>query len=590
MKLNLLRALSIIAGFAISGTLSAQTFYSNGAVIQVNTGGNIFVNGGATLDNTTSLVNDGNIQTTNSGNNGDYTLNNTSVSQGNGNYKIENNWINNASFIGNQSTVELYGANQLITGTNVTTYHNLTLTGTGIKTQTLDANVDATGILNLNDRELATDAFALNVLNPATASVIKTAGNAGFVSSLGNGHLARETNQTAVYLFPTGSSLGTVRYRPIELTPAGAATNTYAARLANNDATIDAMPVANFDNTAECSLNDLYYHRIKNPVGATAADLTVYFDVADGAYTAIDQWNTPAASLWNNLGAVTSSTNFGFNGLTKITHSNFTTDDFILARNRPGAPTLSGPAAICGFASDLNFVATGSSATSVYTWTVPNGVTFNTQGDASIIAQWASITGGQVSVTEDVGGNCLSLPAVVNVNTYPQPVANFDTIVSGLSNNIFVFADSSIGATAWSWDFGDNSSLATNQNPQHLYNMPGEYTVTQIVTNAFGCSDTITEVIILKEDIDIPNVFTPNGDGTNDAFIFKSFGLKEVKVKIFDRWGLLMFETEGENIAWDGRTIAGSQCPAGTYYYLLTARSETKDYSKNGYLTLYVAK
>ena len=69
-----------------------------------------------------------------------------------------------------------------------------------------------------------------------------------------------------------------------------------------------------------------------------------------------------------------------------------------------------------------------------------------------------------------------------------------------------------------------------------------------------------------------------------------SFGLNEVKVKIFDRWGLLMFDSEGENIAWDGRTIAGSQCPAGTYYYLLTAKSAAKDYSKNGFLTLYVAK
>lgn len=74
-----------------------------------------------------------------------------------------------------------------------------------------------------------------------------------------------------------------------------------------------------------------------------------------------------------------------------------------------------------------------------------------------------------------------------------------------------------------------------------------------------------------------PNVFTPNGDGVNDVFEIK--GLDESKsynLKIFNRWGQLMFETfYPQTTFWAGRTTSGILVPEGVYYYILTGENTT---------------
>ncbi len=72
---------------------------------------------------------------------------------------------------------------------------------------------------------------------------------------------------------------------------------------------------------------------------------------------------------------------------------------------------------------------------------------------------------------------------------------------------------------------------------------------------------------------ELPNVFTPNGDNQNDLFIplpNRRF-VKDIEIKIYDRWGLLMFETNDANILWNGTNKNNKlACPSGTYYYICT--------------------
>jgi gliding motility-associated-like protein len=72
---------------------------------------------------------------------------------------------------------------------------------------------------------------------------------------------------------------------------------------------------------------------------------------------------------------------------------------------------------------------------------------------------------------------------------------------------------------------------------------------------------------------ELPNVFTPNGDDQNDLFIplpHYRF-VKDIEIKIYDRWGLLMFETKDINILWNGTNAKNKlPCPSGTYYYICT--------------------
>lgn len=67
---------------------------------------------------------------------------------------------------------------------------------------------------------------------------------------------------------------------------------------------------------------------------------------------------------------------------------------------------------------------------------------------------------------------------------------------------------------------------------------------------------------------DIPNLFTPNSDGKNDVFVIPNLSVlyPECSVKIYNRWGGLVFESEGYTLSWDG-TYKGENVPMGTYFY-----------------------
>ncbi len=102
-----------------------------------------------------------------------------------------------------------------------------------------------------------------------------------------------------------------------------------------------------------------------------------------------------------------------------------------------------------------------------------------------------------VSVTAFDGNGCSStesFPAVVN----PAPVAAYGPVAAaGCQVPYSVqFQDSSQGAIAWNWNFGDGDT-AIVQQPSHAYSAPGTYSVTLVVTNSFGCTDTTTGTVAI---------------------------------------------------------------------------------------------
>jgi gliding motility-associated-like protein len=146
------------------------------------------------------------------------------------------------------------------------------------------------------------------------------------------------------------------------------------------------------------------------------------------------------------------------------------------------------------------------------------------------------------------------------------------------------FTDQSSGAAQWAWDFGDGST-STEQNPQHLFTYGQPITVTLVVTDNLGCTGSITQTFQTSNfddfvDYQIPNVFTPNGDGKNDVFTLNTNGFLGpcVNLQVFNRWGQKMFESFGNDITWTGRNFAGEECVTGTYFYTLTLN----DMSFNG--------
>ncbi|HEY6160378.1 MAG TPA: PKD domain-containing protein [Bacteroidia bacterium] len=182
-------------------------------------------------------------------------------------------------------------------------------------------------------------------------------------------------------------------------------------------------------------------------------------------------------------------------------------------------------------------------------------------------------SGNYTVVTTDASG--CTVQNTVTITDLPPPTAGFfysPQTVTLIEPNV-QFTDASNGGSSWNWDFGDGdtSSLA---NPQHTYTAEGTYTVTLIVTNAFGCSDTITQVLTVEGfyTFYIPNAFTPNGWGPaeNETFGPEYSGVKSENYDfyIYDRWGNLLFHTTDINQRWDGKSKNGGALEEDVYVYL----------------------
>jgi gliding motility-associated-like protein len=95
-------------------------------------------------------------------------------------------------------------------------------------------------------------------------------------------------------------------------------------------------------------------------------------------------------------------------------------------------------------------------------------------------------------------------------------------------------------------------------------------TVTQIALNPSGCRDTISKDIrmALENTFHAPNAFTPNGDGLNDSWKPKGvfIGARDYRLRVWNRWGELIFTTDDFEAAWDG-TFKGTNSPAGGYLW-----------------------
>ncbi len=104
---------------------------------------------------------------------------------------------------------------------------------------------------------------------------------------------------------------------------------------------------------------------------------------------------------------------------------------------------------------------------------------------------------------------------------------------------------------------------------ENLFSVAGCYAVTALDT--FNNQSALSNVVCVDNcpDYELPNVFTPNGDGVNDQFIpFPYRYIKDVDIKIYDRWGTLVFQTTDPDIHWDGRDMTTNKlCTDGVYYY-----------------------
>ncbi len=209
---------------------------------------------------------------------------------------------------------------------------------------------------------------------------------------------------------------------------------------------------------------------------------------------------------------------------------------------------------------------TGSGA--VFTWTPASGLS-DAHSD-SPVATPVDSTAYILTVSNDQCG----ASDTVYVFVWKKPGANAGpdrAIYEGNSTQLNGIATGTDPSCYWS----PNYNISNTQLLNPVVSPTSDTTYLLTVTSLHGCGVATDEVFIrVYKKISIPNAFSPNNDGINDTWkIDKLNTYTDADVKIFNRYGQLVYHSRGYPKEWDGR-YNGAPLPVGTYYYTIDLKTE----------------
>ena len=439
---------------------SAQQVFYNGASVHVQAGAHIYIQGGFTNQGSGQVSSDGTITLT-----GDW----------------ENNAGNTVFTPGDTGLVVLEGSTQTIQGTGSTHYAPLSMKNASVKT--ISVNTRVTDFLMIDSSEVALTNDTLFLSNPAANSLTRSI---GYISNGLNGAFVRATNTTSAYLFPMGSPVGTVRYRPIEVSPSTASAHQFGIGFINNNPTTDGFLTSNA-NAPACYVNNKWYHKVARLAGNNAATLAIGFDgTTDTLFTGMANypqsgWTVPNTStVTSNVSPQLSYVN------TSV--ANFTNTPTALTINTiPSGITPLSSTTLCqgdsvGLSSNFSHVS--------YNWLLNGNPIPGVGQNTSTI--YASTSG----IYQLIGSNgvCVDTSASVTVTVNPNPNATITPpgilCAGGNSSNL---TSATPGGT-WSGT-GITNALAGTFNPN--VSGTGTFQVTYTVT-VNGCTSTDNENITVN--------------------------------------------------------------------------------------------
>jgi gliding motility-associated-like protein len=246
----------------------------------------------------------------------------------------------------------------------------------------------------------------------------------------------------------------------------------------------------------------------------------------------------------------------------------------------PTPQNITGFPVICAGQTDLLSAVPGG-AGYTYSWSGPSGSLGN--GSTALANQ----TGTYTLVTTNA---CGQVPATFSVYVSSPTASITPSGIQGTAPATFTFTNSSNGTGLSNyWNFGNGDS-SVQISPVETFTTGGAYNITLWVVDTYGCLDTAHVTVYVSDStaLIIPNVFSPNGDGINEVFAVKGIGISSFNCKIYDRWGVAMYEWSNINGGWDGKNASnGSPASDGTYYFLITYVSgNNKTTTKPGFLQL----
>lgn len=220
---------------------------------------------------------------------------------------------------------------------------------------------------------------------------------------------------------------------------------------------------------------------------------------------------------------------------------------------------------------EMSFSSTTTSGATVWSWDFGDGNNSDQEYPAHTYA-----SPGQYEVTLILEGGCMNDTVIQTVNVFDPPTASFimdPQIATTRTNAQFVYNGN--GGTNFLWDFGDGN-ISNENNPSHLFEVDGFYTISMQTTDANGCEDTtsLTIEVLLQPVVYLPNAFMPEGTSQNSRFRGYGIGITGAELSVFNRWGTLLFFSNDINeitiSGWDG-SYKGKPANQGVYAYKIKA-------------------
>ncbi len=323
-----------------------------------------------------------------------------------------------------------------------------------------------------------------------------------------------------------------------------------------DDTTINALvhprPTASFTANPLCKSSPVTFQDLSTPAGAIAS------------------WNWNFGDIQNTTSNVQNPTHSYDSSMVYypklvVASAYGCKDSFRMPVDIPPLPIVSfnadrydGCSPLCVNFIDLSF--SGSDSITTWNWTFGDGDSSALKGPPHCYPNPGAYS---VSLSVGTSKSCkqnLSWSDMIHV--YPHPKADFIANPSETSETtpFIKFTDKSDSADYWRWSFGDNTQGALAKDTSHTYSQSGTYKVWLYVSNQYGCIDSIAQEIVITPEWSfyVPDAFTPNDDGKNDGFIAVGVNLQDFEMRVFDRWGSLIYYCSDITKPWNGMVNNGA--------------------------------
>ena len=200
----------------------------------------------------------------------------------------------------------------------------------------------------------------------------------------------------------------------------------------------------------------------------------------------------------------------------------------------------------------------------------PTGGSYKIEGVSTDFFDASNLNPGNYNIsysyTDPITSCSNQTTEILTISESPRAGMIFSPQPANISDpNIFFRDNSNEEVLISEWDLGDGTIIYDDLSFWHTYNDIGSYTIRYYITNLYGCTDSVVKQLNINPNYStfIPNSFTPNNDGDNDIFYPVSTGFNSYNMKIFDRWGGIIFDED--DLAWDGNT--NGKIIGGLYSY-----------------------